>query len=140
MSIYVLPNFHDICFLHCVGEAFLLTNILSPVGSHSNRDVSLQTEEALCFSLALRQLQEVTQAKTQFEHMLALKLEGLAKNYEDKQFRMVQRQEDQKTRMAEQMDTTFREVLSQMSQADVVRPLPWFLSAAASLVLVPHAQ
>ena len=101
-----------------------------------------QTEEVLGFSLALRQLQEVTQAKAQVEWRLALKLEGLAKNYEDQQFRMVQEQEDQDqwTRMAEQMDTTFREVLSQMIQSDVVRLLPWFLSAAASLVLVPHAQ
>ena len=34
--------------------------------------------------------------------------------------------------MAEQVDTTFREVLSQMSQADLVRLLPWFLSATAN--------
>ena len=29
------------------------------------------------------------------------------------------------------MDTSFRDVLSQLSQADSVRPLPWFLSASA---------
>ena len=33
--------------------------------------------------------------------------------------------------MAEQMDTTFRKVLSQVSQADLVRLLPWFLSVTA---------
>ena len=33
--------------------------------------------------------------------------------------------------MAEQMDTTFREVLSQMSQANSVRLLPWFLPTTA---------
>ena len=62
---------------------------------------------------------------------MALKLEGLANNYEDQWFRMVQKQEDQWTSMAKQMDTTFREVLSQMSQVNLVRLLPWFLSATA---------
>ena len=80
------------------------------ISSHSNRDVSAQTKEVLGFSLALRRLQEATQAKAQLEQRLALELEGLAKNYEKQQFRMVQEQEDQWTRMAEQMDTTFREV------------------------------
>ena len=101
------------------------------VSSHSNRDASTQTEEVLSFSLALRQLQEATQVKAQHEWRLALKLEGLAKNYEDQQFRIVQEQEDQLTMMTEQMDTTFREVLSHMNQADSVRLLPWFLSTAA---------
>ena len=41
----------------------------------------MQTKEVLDFSLALRKLQEVTQAKAQLELWLALKLEGLAKNY-----------------------------------------------------------
>ena len=86
--------------------------------------MSTQTEEALSFRPVLRQLQEVTQTKAQ------LNLERLAKNYEDQQFRMVQWQEDQWTRMAEQMDTTFRKVLSQRSQADLVKLLPWFLSNA----------
>ena len=101
------------------------------ISSHSNRDASMQTKEVLHFSLALRQLQEATQAKTQLNWRLALKLEGLAKNYKDQQFRMVQEHKDQQTRMAEQMDTTFREVLSQMSHANLVRLLPWFLSANA---------
>ena len=39
--------------------------------------------------------------------------------------------------MAEQMDTTFREVLSQMSQANLARLLPWFLSAAAKSSVGP---
>ena len=43
----------------------------------------MQTEEALDFSLTLRQLQEVTQAKAQLDWRLALKLEGLSRNYED---------------------------------------------------------
>ena len=34
--------------------------------------------------------------------------------------------------MAEQVDTTLREVLSQMSQANLVRLFPWFLSATAN--------
>ena len=34
------------------------------------------------------QLQEVTQAKAHVEWRLALKLEGLAKNYEDQRFRI----------------------------------------------------
>ena len=45
------------------------------VSSHSNRDASTQTKETLSFSLALRQLQEVTQTKVQLEWRLALKLE-----------------------------------------------------------------
>ena len=36
-------------------------------------------------------------------------------------------EEDQWIRMVEQVDTTFREVLSLMSQANLVRLLPWFL-------------
>ena len=44
---------------------------------------------------------------------------------------MVHGQEDQQTGMTEQMDTTFREVLSKMSQADSMRHLWWFLSAAS---------
>ena len=101
------------------------------LSSHSNRDVSMKTKEALGFSLTLRQLQEATKAKFQLKCGLALELEGLTKNYEDQQFRVVQEQEDQWIRMAEQMDTTFREVLPQLSQTYAVRLLPWFLSATA---------
>ena len=115
--------------VYCLSLPLLLS--VTIISSHSNKDVSVQSKEVLCFSLALRQLQEVTQAKAQLEWRLALKLEGLAKNYEDQQLRMVRRQEDQWTMMAEQMDTTFREVLSQMSQADLVRLLPWYLSVTA---------
>ena len=79
----------------------------------------MHTEEVFGFRFALRQLQGATQAKGQLEWELALELEGLTKNYEDQQFTMVQKQEDQWTRMAEQMDTTFREVLSHMSQCDL---------------------
>ena len=39
---------------------------VSIISSHSYRDVSMQAEEALSFSFALRQLQEATQAKAQF--------------------------------------------------------------------------
>ena len=53
------------------------------ISSHSNRDMSTQAEEVLSFNLALRQLQEATQAKAQPEWRLALKLEGLTKNYKD---------------------------------------------------------
>ena len=112
------------------------------ISSHWNRDGSTQTKETLSSSHALRQLQEGTQAKAQLEWRLALELEGLAKNYEDQWeglaksfenqwFRLVQGQEDQWSRMAEQMDTTSRGVLSQLSQANSVRLLPWFLSTAA---------
>ena len=97
----------------------------------------MQTKEMLSFSLTLRQLQEVIQAKAQPEWRLALELEGLAKNNKAQQFRMAQRQEDQWTGKAEQMDTTFREVLSQMSQADLVKFLPWFLSATAKYATGP---
>ena len=75
----------------------------------------MQTEEALSFSLALRQLQEATQAKAKLEQGLALKLAGLAKDYEKQWFRVVQQQEDKWAKMAEQMDTAFREVLSQLN-------------------------
>ena len=61
----------------------------------SNRDVSVQTKEVFGFSLALRQLQEVTQAKAQLEWRLALELEMLDKNYKYQQFEMVWEQEDQ---------------------------------------------
>ena len=94
------------------------------VSSYSNRNVSVQTEEVLGFSLALQQLQEATLANAQFERELALKVQVLTKNYEDQQFRMVQKQEDHWTRMAEQIDTTFREVLSQKSCTDSMRLLP----------------
>ena len=73
---------------------------------------------------------------------LALKLEGLAKNYEDQQIQdSLQKQKDQWTRMAEQMDTTLREVLSQISQVW----LWWgffygFSPPLPSLVLVPNTQ
>ena len=53
------------------------------VSSHSNRDARMQTEEVLSFSLTLTQLQEANQAKAQLEQSLALKLDGLAKNYKD---------------------------------------------------------
>ena len=43
----------------------------------------MQSKEVLGFSLALRKLQEVTKAKAQLEWRLALKLEEVAKNYED---------------------------------------------------------
>ena len=89
----------------------------------------MQTKEVLDLRLALRQLQKVIHAKAQIEQRLALKLEGLANNYEDQQFRMVQGLEDQWSRMAEHMDTTFQDTLFQMSQANLVRLLPWFLSA-----------
>ena len=91
------------------GASFVLPLPLSVpiVSSHSKWDVSMQTEEALSFSPALRQLQEATQARSQLQRRLVLELEELAKNYEDIWFRMVQEQEDQWTRMAEQMDTTF---------------------------------
>ena len=108
-------------FYHCQS----LSSPLVPI------DTSAQTEEVLSFSLALRQLQEATQAKAQLEWWLALKVEGLTKNYEDQQFRMVQKQEGQWTRMAKEMYTTFSEVLSQMRQTDLVRLLPLFLSTAA---------
>ena len=85
----------------------------------------------LGFSLALRQLQEATQVKAKLEWGLALKLEGLTKNYEDQWLRRAQKKEDQWTRMVQQMHTTLREVLSQKSQINSVRLFPWFLSIDA---------
>ena len=68
-----------------IGVSFVPSLPLSVpiVSSHSNRDVNMQTEEVLSFSLALRQLQEITQAKAQLEWRLALELEGLVKSYKD---------------------------------------------------------
>ena len=82
--------------------------------------------------MALRQLQMVTQAKSQLEWELLLKWEELAqkqedqwawkaKKQEDQWARMAKKQEDRWARMAEQGDTTFRQVLSQVSQANSVR-------------------
>ena len=75
-----------------------LSDCQSSLSPHSNRDATAQTEEVLGFSLPLRQLQEATQAKAQLEWRLALELEGLIKNYEEQQFRIVQKQGDQWTR------------------------------------------
>ena len=50
---------------------------------------------------------------------------------------MAKKQKDQWARIAEQGDTTFREVLSQVSQANLVRLLPWFLFTAANPGAVP---
>ena len=88
---------------------------------HSNRDVGLQTKEALSFNMALRQLQVFIQVRTQLEQELA------------------ENQEDQWAKMAEQVDTTFREVLSQMSQADSVRLFPGFSLLLPILGQVPYA-
>ena len=105
--------------------------------SHTNWDEDSQTKEALGCSVALRQLQMVTQAKSQPEWELLLKQEELAPKQEDQQARMAKKQENQWARMAEQGDTTFREVLSQVSQANLVRLLPWFLFTTASPGAVP---
>ena len=56
----------------------------------------------------------------------------MTQKQEEQQSRMIQKEEDQWARMAEQVNTTIREVLPQMSQADLVRLLPWFLSIVAS--------
>ena len=74
------------------------------ISSHSNRDASFQNKEAFCFSLALRQLQAVTQAMTQLEQELVLKLEGLARNHEDQWAKMTEEQEGQQTRMAQKQE------------------------------------
>ena len=67
-----------------------------------------------------------TQAKSQLELELLLIQEELAP-----------KQEDQWAMMAEQGDISFREVLSQVSQANLVRLLPWFLFSAANPGAVP---
>ena len=85
--------------------------------SHTNRDETLQTEEALGFSVALRQLHIITQAKSELEWELLLEWEELGQKQENQQARMAKKQEDQRARMAEQGDTTFMEVLSQVIQA-----------------------
>ena len=102
----------------------------------------------ISFSTALRQLQGATQAKTQLEWELLLKWEGLSRTHKDQQTRVTKEQEDQQARrtkeqedyqarMTKQVDTTFREVLSQMSEANLVRLLPWFLSATANSTAGP---
>ena len=97
---------------HCLSPFIPLS---VPIASfHSHRDAGSQTKEALSFNVPLRQFQAVTQARTQLEWELA------------------RNQEDQLAKMAEQVNTTFKEVLSQISQAHLVRLLPWFLSATTS--------
>ena len=51
---------------------------VTATSSHTNRDETSQTEEELGFSAALKQLQMVTQAKSQLELELLLKQEELA--------------------------------------------------------------
>ena len=116
---------------------------VSSVSSHSHRDGGSQTKEVISFSAALRGLQGATQAKPWLEQELLLKWEGLSRNHkdqqtiitkeqEDYQAMMTKEQEDQWARMTRRIDNTFREVLSQVSQADSMRILPWFLSTAAN--------
>ena len=99
------------------------------VPSHSNRDTNMQTKEVLGFSLALRQVQKVTQSSVWMKAdpctgRVGQKLWGPA--IQDGSGTRGPTDQD-----AEQMDTTFREVLSQMSQANSVRLLPWSLSTSA---------
>ena len=92
-----------------------------------NRDRSTQMDLALNFSKALMWLQEVTWDKAKLKKELASKLEELNKSHED-----------QWSSMAEWMDATFKEVLSHMGQADLVRLLPCFLSTVASPCIGPR--
>ena len=115
---------------HCLSNPFPLS--VPIVSSHSNRDMSMQTEEALGLSLDFKAVTSSYTGQCSARMELVLKLESLTKNYEDQWSRMVQKQEVQQTMIDEQVDTTFKEVLSQMSQADLVRLLPWFLSVTAS--------
>ena len=77
---------------HCLPHPVLLS--VPMIFSHLNRDMNLQTEEALGFSLALRQLQAVTQAKAQLEWKLVLEWDGLTKNHKDQWAEMTEEQED----------------------------------------------
>ena len=100
------------------GEGHPLSSLILlsvPTASfHLHRDLGLQTEGTLSCNVALRQLQAVIQARAQLE------------------WELTQKQEDQWAKVAEQVDTTFREVPSQMSQADSMRLLSWFLSATVN--------
>ena len=91
-----------------------------------NKDESIQTVKALDFGMALIQLKVVTQDQTQLKWELLHKQERLAEE-----------QENQWARMWKQLDTTFREVLSQVSPTNLVRLLPWCLSTAANPCAVP---
>ena len=71
----------------------------TPTGTKSS-----QTKEAISFRAALRQLQMVTQAKSQLEQELLLKWEELAQKQENQQARMVKKQEDQWARMANKQE------------------------------------
>ena len=61
----------------------------------------------------------------------------MAKKQEDQWARMSKKQKDWQARLAEQGYTTFNEVLSQVSQADLARLLTWFLSTTANPGAVP---
>ena len=122
---------------HPLSSMMLLS--VPAASSHTNRDTSSQTEEALGFSTALRQLQMVTQTKSQLEQKLLLKWEDLAQKQEDQQARMAKKQEDQWARIGEQGDTTFKKDLSQVSQANSVRLLHGFSLLLPILVQFPYA-
>ena len=74
---------------HCFSSSLPLS--VPIVSSHSYRDARMQTEQVIGFSLALRQLQEATHTRAQLEWRMALKPEGLLKNYEDQQFRILRK-------------------------------------------------
>ena len=102
--------------------------------------------------MALRQLQVVTQVKSQFEWELLCEQHGqnmredelIAREINKIQAatakwkeQLADKQQDQWARVLEQFATTFRKVLSQVSPVDLVRLLTWFFSPTNSSGAVP---
>ena len=130
----------------------LVTLLAPPAPPCTKKDESSQTDGALDFSTALRQLQAVTEAKSQLkqellhkqqkQHMredklIAREIGKIPANATEWREKLAEKQEDLWARMWEQLDTTFREALSQVSPANSVRLLTWLLSIADNPCAVP---
>ena len=115
----------------------LLVPTISP---HSNKEVGSQTEEALSCSPGWGSCKQLPKPRLSLSRSCFLS----GKSWPESQRSVgqndrgtrepvgmdAQKQEDQQARMTEQVDITFREVLYQMGQVNLVRVPPWFLSIA----------
>ena len=117
-----------------------------------NKDKISQTNEGLDFSTALRQLQVATQLKSQLkwellckqheqnmreDELIAREIDKISVNTAEWKEKLAEKQEDLWARVQEQLDITFREILSEVSPADSVRLLTWLLSIADNPCAVP---
>ena len=131
---------------NCLSDPILLLVPPSPFFLH--HEENSQTEEGPSLSLALTQLQGVSQARAQLKWELAHEWEGLVKRYEDWQSKLATKHEDQRAvmatkheecwaRMEEEMDATFWEVFSETSSIDSIRLLLWCISTPANPGALP---